>query len=153
MGTDLSAYLQQLPPSQQAGVPQQVGVTAARADNESKRVAANANTSALNFMTISFDDAVRDRSAARAWRRAASADSEEGDDLDAEIVFEIEDGGSVTETWSEFALRSNARSRLGTDRILSLRKRIRPLLFAGLFFRNRDSDVTGRAGFTGIVRG
>ena len=152
MGTEPICYLQQLPPSQQAGVPQQVWVTAARADNESKRVAANANTSALSFMMISFDDAVQDRSAAP---RACDAlpDAEEGDDLDAKIVFEIEDGGSVTETWSEFALRSNARSRLGTDRILSLRKRIRPLLFAGLFFRNRDSDVTGRAGFTGIVRG
>ena len=143
--------MQQLPPSQQAGVPQQVGVTAARADNESKRVAANANTSALSFMMISFDDAVQDRSAPRACD--ALPDAEEGDDLDAEIVFEIEDGGSVTETWSEFALRSNARSRLGTDRMLSLRKRIRPLLFAGLFLRHRDSDVTGRAGFTGIVRG
>ena len=86
-------------------------------------------------------------------RRAASADTEEGDDLDAKIVFEIEDGGSVTETWSEFALRSNARSRRGTDFILSLRKRIWPLLFAGLFLRHRDSDVTGWARFTGIVRG
>lgn len=26
--------------------------------------------------------------------------AEEGDDLDAKIVFEIKDGGSVTKTWS-----------------------------------------------------
>jgi len=86
-------------------------------------------------------------------RRAAFGDAEEGDILDAKIVFEIEDGGPVTETGSQFMARTNNRSRLVVNRTLRLRKRIRPLLFAGLFFRNRDSDVAGWTGFTGIVRG
>jgi hypothetical protein len=55
VGTAAIGYLQQLLPSQQAGVPQHVATVAARADNERKRTAANANTSALSFITISFD--------------------------------------------------------------------------------------------------
>jgi hypothetical protein len=58
VGTAAIGYLQQLLPSQQAGVPQQVATVAARADNERKRVAANANTSALSFITISFEHGV-----------------------------------------------------------------------------------------------
>ena len=58
VGRAAIGYLQQLPPSQQAGDPQHIWTVAARAPNESKRVAANANTSALSFITISFEDVV-----------------------------------------------------------------------------------------------
>jgi hypothetical protein len=58
VGTAAIGYLQQLLPSQQAGVPQQVATVAARADNERTRAAANANTSALSFITISFEHGV-----------------------------------------------------------------------------------------------
>jgi hypothetical protein len=58
VGAGTIGYLQQLPPSQQAGFPQQVEGVAARADSERKRTAANANTSALSFITmISFEKA------------------------------------------------------------------------------------------------
>lgn len=76
-----------------------------------------------------------------------------GDDLDAKVVFEIKDGGSVTKTRSQLTLRSNDRSRMADGGTLSLRKRMLPLLFAGLLLRNRDSDVTGWTGFACIVRG
>jgi hypothetical protein len=80
--------------------------------------------------------------------------AEEGDDLNAEIVFEIKYCGSVTETWSEFMPGCNdQRGRPLTDYISSLPKRTQPLLFAGLFFRNRAGDVAGWTGFAGIVRG
>jgi hypothetical protein len=79
---------------------------------------------------------------------------EESVDLNAEIVFEIKNGGSVTETWSEFTPRCNDRPvRQLTNGILSLRRGIDPLLFVSLFLRNRDSDMAGWTGFTGIVRG
>jgi hypothetical protein len=56
VGTAAIAYLlQQLLPSQQAGVPQHAATVAAPADNERKRTAADANTSALSFITISFE--------------------------------------------------------------------------------------------------
>src|ERR1700735_1193205 len=55
VGTAAIGYLQQLLPSQQAGVPQHVATVAARADDDRKRTAANANTSALSFITISFE--------------------------------------------------------------------------------------------------
>jgi hypothetical protein len=49
----------------------------------------------------------------------------EGDDLNAEIGFEIKYGGSVTETGSYFTPRCNDRRvRPLTTGILSLRKRI-----------------------------
>jgi hypothetical protein len=89
-----------------------------------------------------------------AFRRAASGDVGEGVDLNAEIVFEIKNGGSVTETRSEITLRCNdPRVRPLPNDTLSLRKGIDPLLFVGLFFRNRDSDMAGWTGFAGIVRG
>jgi hypothetical protein len=56
VGKALSVYLQQ-PSSQQAGFPQQATTDAACADHEVKRTAANANTSALSFMMISFENA------------------------------------------------------------------------------------------------
>jgi hypothetical protein len=55
VGAGAIGYLQQLLPSQQAGFPQQVEAVAAWADNEKKRTAAKANTSALSFITISFE--------------------------------------------------------------------------------------------------
>ena len=88
------------------------------------------------------------------FRRAASGDVEEGVDLNAEIVFEIKYGGAITETWSEFTPRCNdKRVRPRTNDILSLRTEIDPLLFACLFFRNRDSYMAGWTEFAGIVRG
>ena len=57
MGGAAIGYLQQLLPSQQAGFPQQEATVAACADNERKRAAAKANTSALSFMKmISFEN-------------------------------------------------------------------------------------------------
>jgi len=57
VGAGVIGYLQQ-PPSQQAGFPQQATTVAARADNEMKRTAANANTSTLSFIKmISFKNA------------------------------------------------------------------------------------------------
>lgn len=50
VGGRLLIYLQQLLPSQHAGLPQQVSVVAALADNESKRAAANASAMALSFI-------------------------------------------------------------------------------------------------------
>jgi hypothetical protein len=58
VGTAAIGYLQQLPPSQQAGFSQHVVTVAAPADNVSKTAAANANTSALSFTTISFEHGV-----------------------------------------------------------------------------------------------
>jgi hypothetical protein len=56
VGAGTIGYLQQPLPSQQAGFPQQEATVAALADNEKKRNAANANTSALSFMKmISFE--------------------------------------------------------------------------------------------------
>lgn len=77
----------------------------------------------------------------------------QGDGLDAKVVFEIKYGGSVTKTCIQFTLRSNDRGRPLASDTLNPRKRIQPLPFAGLFFRNRCSDVTGWTGFAGIVRG
>jgi hypothetical protein len=57
VGAGVIGYLQQ-PPSQQAGFPQQATTVPARADNEMKRTAANANTSTLSFIKmISFKNA------------------------------------------------------------------------------------------------
>jgi hypothetical protein len=58
VGTAAIGYLQQLLPSQQAGLPQHMATVAARADNESKRAAAKANASTLSFITISFEHGV-----------------------------------------------------------------------------------------------
>jgi hypothetical protein len=60
VGKALSVYWQQ-PPSQQAGLSQQVATDAACADNEMKKTAANANTSALSFIMISFWKMLHDR--------------------------------------------------------------------------------------------
>jgi hypothetical protein len=55
VGASSAGYLQQPLPSQQAGFPQQLATVADWADNERKRAATNANTSALSFITISFE--------------------------------------------------------------------------------------------------
>jgi hypothetical protein len=47
-------YLQQLLPSQQPELSQQLKTVAAWADNERKRTATTANENNLSFMTISF---------------------------------------------------------------------------------------------------
>ncbi len=75
-------------------------------------------------------------------------------DLNAKIVFEIKDSSSITEAGGEFATGSgDRRIRLVVERILSLRERLQPLLFAGLFCRSRNRNVAGRTRFTGIVCG
>lgn len=56
MGKALSVYWQQ-PSSQQVGLPQQAATDAACDDTEMKRTAANASTSALSFIMISFENA------------------------------------------------------------------------------------------------
>jgi len=82
------------------------------------------------------------------WKRG------KGDDLNAEVVFEIKDCRSITEAGSEFTTgRGGRRLRLMAKRIPGLRKGLQPLLFAGVFCRNRNSDVAGRTGFAGIVCG
>jgi hypothetical protein len=55
VGKALSVYWQQ-PSSQQVGFPQQAATDAACADDEMKRTAANANTSALSLIMISFEN-------------------------------------------------------------------------------------------------
>jgi hypothetical protein len=76
-----------------------------------------------------------------------------GDDLNAEIVFEIKDGRLVTEAGSKFtAGRGDRRVRLMVERILGLRRRLQTLLFDSLFCRNCNRDVAGRTGFACIVR-
>jgi hypothetical protein len=49
-----TCYWQQLPPSQQAGSPQQTPIVAAEADNDEKITAANTNDRNLIFIKISF---------------------------------------------------------------------------------------------------
>jgi hypothetical protein len=57
VGAGAIGYLQQLLPSQQAGFPQQAATVAAWADNDRKRAATTANTSALSFIKkISFEN-------------------------------------------------------------------------------------------------
>jgi hypothetical protein len=77
---------------------------------------------------------------------------QEGDDLNAEIVFEIKDCRLVTETGSKFTMwREGRRMCPMIERTLCLRARLEPLLFDCLFCRNRNRDVAGRTGFAGIV--
>ena len=77
MGTGAIGYLQQPPPSQQPGFPQQLATVAAWADNDSKSAAANANTSALTFMTISFELADETRARESVSTRCFWAHSQE----------------------------------------------------------------------------
>jgi hypothetical protein len=58
VGTAAIGYSQQLLPSQQAGLPQHMATVDATADDERNRAAANANTSALSFIMISFEHGV-----------------------------------------------------------------------------------------------
>lgn len=79
-----------------------------------------------------------------------------GDDLNAEIVFEIKDRRPVTQAGNEFTAEcGDKRVRLMAQPILGLRKRLRPLplLFESLFCRNRIRDVTGWTVFAAIVYG
>lgn len=104
MGAAAIGYLQQVLPSQQAGFPQQLKADAAWADNERKRTAANANTIALSFIMISLNKLLRDVRT-MTFQRAAYGIGDKGDDLNAEIVFEIKYGCAVTEARSEFTER------------------------------------------------
>jgi hypothetical protein len=77
-----------------------------------------------------------------------------GNDLKAEIVFEIKDRRPVTQAGSEFTAGcGDSQVRLMAQPILGLRKRLQPLplLFERPFCRNRIRDVTGGTGFVGIV--
>jgi len=105
VGKALSVYLQQ-PSSQQAGFPQQATTDAACADNEIKSTAANANTSALSFIMISFEKCcMTDMRASYVFDvRNRKAERKEDVYLNAEIVFEIKDHRLVTETSSKFTV-------------------------------------------------
>ena len=100
VGASTIGYLQQPLPSQQAGFPQQMATVAARADNERKRAAANANTSALSFITISLESCMRDMRRDEGFHALLIEDAGERDDLNAEIVFEIKCGSTETEARS-----------------------------------------------------
>src|ERR1700759_50391 len=77
----------------------------------------------------------------------------EGDDLNAEIVFEIKDGGLVTEARSQLTAEcDDGRLPSMAGGILSSRKRVWPLLLTRLLCCDRDRDVAGGTGFAGIVR-
>ena len=94
-------YLQQPLPSQQAGLSQQAKTVAACAGKDTKRNAATANASTLNFITSPFEQSVEVSHA----RHRRAAHGGKGDALNPKIVFEIEYRPSILQTRSEFAKR------------------------------------------------
>jgi hypothetical protein len=149
-------YLQQPLLSQQAGSPQQATTVAAWAASETKRTAANVNTSALNFTKIVSFEMLRLTQACATVTTHTYRKVEEEMDLNAEIVFEIKDLRLIKKPASQFAAGpSYPRLRLMAERSLFARKRLRSLLLTllldSLLGRNRVRRVAGRAGFAGIV--
>jgi hypothetical protein len=156
VGANANGYLQQLPPSQQAGFPQQATTVAAWAASDRKSAAANVNTSALNFIRSSPWEMLRRHM--RATLIPARAISVKERDLDPEIVLEIEDSRPVIDPTSEFAGPCTKHSlRRVAVRIPGVCERLRSpllaLLIRILFGRNRISDVARGTRLIRIVCG
>jgi hypothetical protein len=94
---------------QQSALPQHALTVAALAENEANRTAANTTASAFSFIRISLKGKKLFETKARRTPAGLGNITSKRKGLNPKVVFEIKDGWTITEPWSQFTGYSSNR--------------------------------------------